>query len=154
MTTVKTYGWLSPEKLKFINENPQVLSLLYDLGLLPEEISARVRGYVEAAVKEERERCAKIAEAHEAKHEDYVETGDGDMGTSFTCLEGEEIARKIVGGGEPVTHTFPEKCPHDRDWETCCLDDLLKMNPGLKREAIVFSKNLGWVRVPGPKSKE
>lgn len=55
----KTYVWLSPEKLKFINDNPQVLSLLYDLGLLPEEISARVRGHVE----EERERCAKIAES-------------------------------------------------------------------------------------------
>lgn len=56
---VKTYFWLSPEKLKFINDNPQVVSLLYDLGLLPEEISARTRGYV----AEERERCAKIAEA-------------------------------------------------------------------------------------------
>ena len=55
---VKTYIWLSPEKLKFINENPQVVSLLYDLGLLPEEISARARGYVE----DERERCAKIVE--------------------------------------------------------------------------------------------
>ncbi|MGH2360197.1 MAG: hypothetical protein ACRDGM_06605 [bacterium] len=55
--SVKTYGWLSPEKLKFINETPQVLSLLYDLGLLPEEISTRVRGYVGA----ERERCAKVA---------------------------------------------------------------------------------------------
>lgn len=51
---MKTYGWLSPEKLKFINENPAVLNLLYDLGLLPEEIGARVRAYVE----EERERCA------------------------------------------------------------------------------------------------
>jgi hypothetical protein len=58
MSSVKTYVWLSPEKLKFISDNPQVLSLLYDLGLLPEEISARVRAYVE----EERERCAKIAE--------------------------------------------------------------------------------------------
>lgn len=59
MTTVKTYVWLSPKKLEFINSHPEVLSLLYDLGLLPEEISARVRGYVEG----ERERCAKIAEA-------------------------------------------------------------------------------------------
>jgi hypothetical protein len=55
---VKTYIWLSPEKLKLINDNPMVVSLLYDLGLLPEEISARVRGYVE----EETERCAKLAE--------------------------------------------------------------------------------------------
>ena len=58
MTTVKTYVWLDPERLKFINDNPKVVSLLYDLGLLPEEISARVRGYVE----EERERCAKLVE--------------------------------------------------------------------------------------------
>lgn len=52
MTAVKTYGWLGPDRLKFINDNPKVVSLLYDLGLLPEEISARVRGYVE----EEREK--------------------------------------------------------------------------------------------------
>jgi hypothetical protein len=51
MTTVKTYGWLGPERLKFINDNPKVVSLLYDLGLLPEEISARVRGYVEDELK-------------------------------------------------------------------------------------------------------
>lgn len=56
--SIKTYGWLGPERLKFINDNPQVVSLLYDLGLLPEEISARVRGYVEA----ETERCAKAAD--------------------------------------------------------------------------------------------
>jgi hypothetical protein len=55
---VKTYFWLSQEKRKFINSHPEIVSLLYDLGLLPEEISARVRAYVE----EERERCAKIAE--------------------------------------------------------------------------------------------
>lgn len=55
---MKTYGWQSPETLRLINSKPEILSLLYDLGLLPEEISARVRGYVEA----ERERCAKVAE--------------------------------------------------------------------------------------------
>jgi hypothetical protein len=59
MASVKTYVWLSQEKRDFISDNPKVMSLLYDLGLLPEEISARVRGYIE----EERERCAKIAEA-------------------------------------------------------------------------------------------
>lgn len=54
MTTdhFKTYGWQSQEQLKFINETPQVLSLLYDLSILPEEISARVRGIVEDAQKE------------------------------------------------------------------------------------------------------
>jgi hypothetical protein len=60
MSNVKTYGWLSPGQLKAINNNPEIMSLLYDLSLLPEEISARVRAYIE----EERERCAKIAEAH------------------------------------------------------------------------------------------
>lgn len=54
--SIKTYGWLGPERLKFINDNPKVVSLLYDLGLLPEEISARVRGYVE----EERQRIINI----------------------------------------------------------------------------------------------
>lgn len=49
---MKTYGWQSPEQLKFINENPKVLSLLYDLSILPEEISARVRGIVEGELKE------------------------------------------------------------------------------------------------------
>lgn len=58
MTNVKTYGWLSVEKLRYINKHPKIVSMLYDLGLLPEEISARVRGYVDA----ETERCAKIAE--------------------------------------------------------------------------------------------
>lgn len=48
---MKTYVWLSPEKLKFINSKPEIVSLLYDLGLLPEEISARVRAYVEEATK-------------------------------------------------------------------------------------------------------
>lgn len=57
--SIKTYGWLSVEKLQFINSHPEVVSLLYDLGLLPEEISARVRGYVEA----ETERIAKLIEA-------------------------------------------------------------------------------------------
>lgn len=57
--SIKTYVWLSSEKLKFINSHPEVLSLLYDLGLLPEEISARTRGYVE----EERERIAKLIES-------------------------------------------------------------------------------------------
>lgn len=62
MTSVKTYGWLGKERLEFINDNPKVLSLLYDLGLLPEEISARVRGYVEEAVKAERQRCITAVE--------------------------------------------------------------------------------------------
>ncbi|NJN06370.1 MAG: hypothetical protein HC814_08410 [Rhodobacteraceae bacterium] len=55
---MKTYVFLSPEKLKFINSNPAVQSLLYDLGLLPEEISARIRGII----SDEREHWAKRAE--------------------------------------------------------------------------------------------
>jgi len=58
----KTYIWLGPERLKLINDNQDTVSLLYDLGLLPEEISAHIRGYV----AEERERCAKIAESFKA----------------------------------------------------------------------------------------
>ena len=49
---MKTYIWLSKGKLDFINSHPEVTSLLYDLGLLPEEISARVRNYVEEELKE------------------------------------------------------------------------------------------------------
>lgn len=70
---MKTYVWLSPEKLKAINDSPAILSLLYDLGLLPEEISARVRGYVEEAVKEERERCAKVIEGGSFLHDQAPE---------------------------------------------------------------------------------
>lgn len=70
---MKTYVWLAPEKLKFINDNPQVVSLLYDLGLLPEEISARVRGYVE----DERERCIKIL------HEAYANHKGASVQTAF-----------------------------------------------------------------------
>lgn len=62
---MKAYVWLEPGKLKFINDNPQVVSLLYDLGLLPEEISARVREYV----AEERERIAKLIESKAAPKE-------------------------------------------------------------------------------------
>lgn len=62
--SIKTYGWLGPERLKFINDNPKVVSLLYDLGLLPEEISARIRGYVE----EERKRCADLVCKHDPTH--------------------------------------------------------------------------------------
>lgn len=83
MTMLKTYGWQSPEQLKFINENPQVLSLLYDLSILPEEISARVRGYVEDAVTEERNRCAEIAEKQ-------ARESDGLM------LEDEAAAERII----------------------------------------------------------
>lgn len=89
MDMMKTYGWQSPEKLKFINENPQVLSLLYDLGILPEEISARVRGYVE----EERERCAKLAEAQRAYcfDESEEECNSGKCDSAMA----DAIARKI-----------------------------------------------------------
>lgn len=56
---VEIYGWFSPAVLKYINENHATSSLLYELGMLLEEISARVRSYV----NDERERCAKIAES-------------------------------------------------------------------------------------------
>jgi len=69
LATVETYGWLGPKRLKFINENPKVVSLLYDLGLLPEEISARMRGYVE----DERKRCAKIVDGWHFKKGGYTE---------------------------------------------------------------------------------
>lgn len=69
MTTIKTYGWLGQERLKFINDNPQVVSLLYDLGLLPEEISARVRGYVE----EETKKLLKLAQRAYENLEDDIE---------------------------------------------------------------------------------
>jgi hypothetical protein len=49
------------------------------------------------------------------------------------------------------THTFPKRCPHGSEWEKCCLEELLKMNPGLKREDIEFSDRLGWVEVPKPR---
>jgi hypothetical protein len=81
---MKTYGWLSPEKLAFINGRPDVLSLLYDLGLLPEEIGARVRAYVE----EERERCAKIAETEPEP--------EGPMPEEARTAEPELIARAAV----------------------------------------------------------
>lgn len=67
---MKTYVWLAPEKLKFINDNPQVVSLLYDLGLLPEEISARVRGYVE----EEREAKEAAIEQRDKAYREVDET--------------------------------------------------------------------------------
>lgn len=48
----------SPEQLKRINDDPALLSLLYDLNLLPEVILFNVR----RTRDEERERCAKIAD--------------------------------------------------------------------------------------------
>lgn len=90
MTTVKTYGWLSPEKLKFINDNPKVVSLLYDLGLLPEEISARVRGYVE----EERKACLKIV--------NEVHPADGVEGCGCSHEIAKRIKRRRTQDGKPI----------------------------------------------------
>jgi hypothetical protein len=94
MTAVKTYGWLSQKQLKFISGNPEVVSLLYDLNLLPEDISARVRAYVQ----EERERCAKIAEDYARQKDgpaDRIQTpGVKDMAIG-NAAAGYEIARMI-----------------------------------------------------------
>lgn len=46
----------SPEQLKRINDDPALVSLLYDLNLLPEVVLAHIRH----AREEERERCAAI----------------------------------------------------------------------------------------------
>ncbi len=87
MTTVKTYGWLSPEKLKFINDNPHVVSLLYDLGLLPEEVSARVRGYVE----EERQLVLDWAKAKVLGHRELAikaqDAGDEEKASTHIAIE-------------------------------------------------------------------
>lgn len=84
---IKTYGWQSPEQLKFINSNPQVLSLLYDLSILPEEISARVRGYVE----DERERMVKWAKEKARGHRELAiqrqDAGDDEMASQHIALE-------------------------------------------------------------------
>lgn len=48
-----------PERLKRINSDPALLSLLYDLNLLPEVVLAHIR----AARTEEREHCLRLIEA-------------------------------------------------------------------------------------------
>lgn len=55
---------------------------------------------VNAIKAEERERCAKIADDHEARHEDYIETSDGDVGCGGPCFEGDAIAKKIRESGK------------------------------------------------------
>ena len=42
---------------------------------------------------------------------------------------------------------MPMLCPHGKAWATCCLEEVLTMNPHLNREEIVFTKKLGWVYV-------
>ncbi len=56
---------------------------------------------LEKALADERERCAKVANSHKAKHEDWIQCGpDGDeRGVTFYCDEGEAIAKKIREGG-------------------------------------------------------
>lgn len=49
----------SQAQLKRINDDPALLSLLYDLDLLPEQVIASIRH----AKEDERERCARIAES-------------------------------------------------------------------------------------------
>lgn len=100
MTTIKTYGWLSDEQKEFINSTPKVVSLLYDLSLLPEEVSARVRGYVEEAVQAERGRLVKwvqeqarshhklAVEAYDAKDEKVGDTHNA-LASAYTRLQGE-----------------------------------------------------------------
>lgn len=46
------------EQLKKINSEPEILHLLYDLDLLPEQVEAEIRG----AREEERERCAAMVQ--------------------------------------------------------------------------------------------
>lgn len=50
----------SPEQLKRINDDPALLSLLYDLNLLPEVVLAHIRHATGDAVKVERKECLKI----------------------------------------------------------------------------------------------
>lgn len=54
--------YFTPAQLKRINEDPALVSLLYDLNLLPEVFLARIRH----AKEEERKRCIRIL--HEAAH--------------------------------------------------------------------------------------
>lgn len=119
---MKTYGWLSPEKLKFINENPPVLSLLYDLGLLPEEISARIRGIVEEETKE----LLRLKDEKEAK----LHRVAGLIGkVKCSCKTGRAVVVKCevcqivdILAGEPNT-------PLKRKCETCGGRGRLKGDP-------------------------
>lgn len=56
MTTAS--GIWSPAQLKRINDDPALVSLLYDLNLLPEVVLAHIRH----AREEERERIMKVLE--------------------------------------------------------------------------------------------
>lgn len=73
----------SPEQLKRINGDPALVSLLYDLNLLPEVVLAHIR----AAREEEREECAKIAEQPIGYNDSIAQCGPA-------------IAKKIRAGRE------------------------------------------------------
>jgi hypothetical protein len=53
-----------------------------------------------------------------------------------------------------MIYMLPERCPHDKAWEECCLEDLLAMNAHIKREDIAFSRHMGWIETKGHESKE
>lgn len=68
-----------PERLKRINDDPALVSLLYDLNLLPEVVLAHIR----AAREEERKACLEIVKA--------VHPADGVEGCGCSA----EIAKRI-----------------------------------------------------------
>jgi hypothetical protein len=77
-----------PERLKFINDNPKVVSLLYDLNLLPEVVLAHIR----AAREEERKACLKIVNA--------VHPADGVEGCGCSHEIGKRIKRRRTKEGK------------------------------------------------------
>lgn len=47
------------------------------------------------------------------------------------------------------TLKLPKKCPHHKEWDECCLEELLEMNPWAKREDIRFDDGFIWITTKG-----
>ena len=95
--------WLLPEQLQAINGSPKILSLLYDLNLLPEVVMTHMR----AAVKAERDRCEEVVnEALKHYHEDlFPKPESGQHGESVDSCSAAALRAVLPGIAADIRDT-------------------------------------------------
>lgn len=94
-------AYFSPEQLKRINGDPALVSLLYDLDLMPEQVIAAIR----RAKEEERKRCAKVASHFSVKegksiHPDIPWEQMNETAKMAAHTTAQQIAQAILGDSE------------------------------------------------------
>lgn len=94
-----------PERLKRINSDPALVSLLYDLNLLPEVVLAHIR----AARVEEREHCIRLIEAPIPGLRALAAAGMSGSGIAQTHIEALTEAAKCVRESGEFADALREK---------------------------------------------